>query len=179
MNAPDKDLAPWGMHWRRFFGELWVRTLRPFSYPSFVGFFFVAVVLLGGGGVWLEAWNYHFHDIAVRPETSSLRIALITFFLALAGSSSMQLVMEEESYKSLKTFGIFVLVVAFAFALVVSSRHLSSCIALILAWAGAVVSLWVWWIANANQKDFQDPDIPAGGRLDKALAGDLGDYRVN
>lgn len=82
--------------------ELLRRSRSPLQHFSFVAYFLVAVVGLGGIGIWLEL-----EAMSRVPQTTlnplvSVRTALISFFPALAGTSCMQLIWSDESKKALE-----------------------------------------------------------------------------
>ncbi|MDP2450746.1 MAG: hypothetical protein Q8M93_04735 [Polaromonas sp.] len=162
--------------------ELQKRTFEPFGHFSFVAYFLLAVCAVGGTGIWLEAYSYFLlpPDPTGTPNSlSPLRTAVITFFPALAGSASLQLIWAENNQKSLRAFAVLVI-----FALTIVAVFIAPSVAVhhkTALWVGgfaSIVALWTWWIANAHQKDLLDPvldpDVTLGKKNPTAeLAGDL------
>jgi hypothetical protein len=159
--------------------ELVRRSLFPLPHSSFFFYFLVAVVGLGGIGVWIELEAL---TRTVQPTTSSLsslRTALISFFPALAGTSCMQLIWSDDSRKYLKSFSTAVMIAAAITAIMMARPSVSDETALWVTSIACLFALWIWWIANAFQKEFLDPpDSAVGGdpTSDK-LSGDLSDYQ--
>lgn len=163
--------------------ELKKRTFEPFSHASFVIYFVVAVILIGGVGFWIELYAYLLHarpPIEQADPLSALRTTVITFFPALAGSACLQLVWAENHQKSLRAFGVLFLCVMTVMALAISPNAVGNRSALILGFISSVAALWTWWIANAKQEDLLDidPDAPLGGDEDATLSGDLGGFTI-
>lgn len=159
--------------WKRLGRELRKRSLDPLSHFSFVSYFFVAVVIFGGAGIWTELRAYlSFASTPDQPSPSlvSLRTAVITFFPALAGSSCMQLIWAEDHERSLRAFAVVVLAALLLVIFFITHQGVSNSTALWGGAAASVLALWSWWIANAKQKDLLDTDAATGG---KAIGGDL------
>lgn len=170
----------WVLLWR----ELKKRTVEPFSHVSFVIYFLIAVIAIGGIGFWIELFDY---AIYTTPHTeqadplSSLRTAVITFFPALAGSACLQLVWAENHQKSLRAFGALFLCLMVIIALAISPNAVSNFSALAWGFISSIAALWTWWIANAYQTDLRDdidPDASLGGDKDAKLSGDLSGFTV-
>lgn len=169
----------WGELWR----ELKKRTTEPFSHASFVIYFFVAVIVIGGIGFWIELYNYLIlatPNSGQESSVSALRTSVITFFPALAGSACLQLVWAESHQKSLRAFGILFLCLTTVIALAISPAAIVNSSALLFGFFSSIVALWIWWIANAKQKDLLDidPDAPLGGNKDAVLSGDLNGFTI-
>ncbi|MEO6563885.1 MAG: hypothetical protein ABIN99_12715 [Nitrosospira sp.] len=170
--------------WSAIRKELRKRTVEPIYHFSFVTYFFLAVVVVGGVGVWLELISYFF--LAPKTPTGDasverLHTAVITFFPALAGTASMQLIWAEDNQKFLRAFAILMLFFFFIVALAISNPMIfQQCTALIIGFIASGFALWTWWIANAKQQDYLDNlDAPLGKRDPQAeLAGNLDDFKV-
>jgi hypothetical protein len=173
--AKAEDLSSWVLLGK----ELTHRSLSPLSHSSFVFFFVVGVVGLGGIGVWLELETLSRIGSAPQTPLGSLRTALISFFPALAGTSCMQLIWSDESKKYMKSFSTAMMMGAATVAVMTARPSVSDTSALWIAGIASIVALWTWWIANAFQNEFLDPpDAAVGGDAGAAqLPGDLSDYQ--
>lgn len=158
--------------------ELLRRSLFPLPHISFFFYFLVAVVGLGGIGIWIELEALS-RNMEKPPSLGSLRTALISFFPALAGTSCMQLIWSDESRKYLKSFSTAMMIGAAMAAIMTARSTVSDSTALWVASIACLVALWIWWIANAFQKEFLDPpDAAVGGDPGAGtLPGDLSDYQ--
>lgn len=166
--------------WVRLGRELKKRTVDPIGHVSFTLFFLVAVILLGGAGVWLELHSYFSYVPTAEKPTASLaalRTAVITFFPALAGSSCMQLIWVNDELKSLRAFATSILVILFIAAVAIAPDKISTNLALVIGGISSCIAFWMWWIANADHpglKDIDDPDASLGNRDPSGeLSGDL------
>lgn len=168
--------------WSAVGRELIKRTFDPLSHFSFVAYFFIAVFVLGGMGVWLELYSHLFLAHATPENAHSLasvRTALITFFPALAGSACMQLIWAEDNQKSLRAFAVAVLVLLTMGALMIAPTAVRHEVALGVGAFCSLVALWTWVIANAKQQDLLDADAPLGKKDPNAeLAGNLDGFKV-
>ncbi|WP_394538806.1 hypothetical protein PRJ39_25150 [Lysobacter enzymogenes] len=181
MNTDNGRVVSKGLY-RQIADELGERTARPIKHPSFVVFFVCAVLGLGALGIWLELYSYIYSVPEKYPhrETDALRTALLTFFPAVAGTAAMQL-MWAESTKHFRSVAFAILGVFLVVALVIFPARISNGSALFFGTAASVMSLWVWWIANAKQDDLLDevdPSAPVGGdNVQVKLAGSLDDFQ--
>lgn len=176
--APERTISSWVT----LFRELRKRTVEPVFHASFVMYFCVAVVLVGGSGVWFEMHSYLLHVPTSEhplPSTSALRIAVITFFPALAGSSCMQLIWAEDHHKSLRAFAITALAALTGTVFAIAPSAVSNSAALWTGVVASVIALWTWWIANAKQRDLLDIDAATGKRdTGGDLPGNLDEFKV-
>lgn len=168
--------------WRRLGRELRKRSSDPVGHFSFVSYFFVAVVIFGGAGIWTELRAYlNFVPTIDQPcpSLASLRTAVITFFPALAGSSCMQLIWAEDHERSLRAFAVAVLTALIVAIFFITPESVSDGAALAGGAVASILALWSWWIANAKQKDLLDPDAATGGKATGGeLPGDLDKFKV-
>lgn len=168
--------------YREIADEFKERTTRPAKHPSFVLFFMCAVLGLGALGIWLELFSYIYPESGEYPsrETDALRTAILTFFPAVAGTAAMQL-MWAESTKHFRSVAFAILAAFLVVALLISPARITNASALVAGVTASVVSLWVWWIANAKQADLLDSintSAPIGGdNVEVKLAGSLDEFQ--
>ena len=156
----NEQSGPAQSEWK-LFGELWNeicnRTTEPARHPSFVFFFSIAVILFGGLGIWVELFAYCLpdpHPLDPGPS-DAIRTAIITFFPVIAGTAAMQMMWAEKA-KHFRSAAFFVLAVFLVPALMISSTRVDNGWAIFFGVVMSVISLWVWWIANAKQIDLLD-----------------------
>ena len=140
-------------------------------------FFFVAsVIIVGGLGIWLEIVLLARADL---PNAANLKTAIATFFPALIGSTCLQILFGTY-LKALRAFSVVLTLFFVAIGVwILADRELAIWIAITAGASSTLVSLWFWWIANADNADFFDDDLsraPIGGDnptapLDGSLAG--------
>lgn len=154
-----------------------LRAVEPIEHPTFVIYFLVIVVGVGGIGTWVELFKL------TRPQGISnpldgLITSLITFFFALVGTSCTQLIIEESESKALRALTLFFLFLAFVGA-VLAAAGVGSGQAGIFPWTFAsIAALAIWWLANAKSPGLRDPDAPTGGAVTKTLPGNLAEYKT-
>lgn len=172
------------------FVELWVELKRRFFAPvrhvTFWTYLLVGVIFFGGLAIWLELCLYVAAPIedGLRGATSDhLKVALVTFFPALIGSVSTQLLFEEAGRnKRMLAFAVMVGVFFLAIGLWLTlDRGLRNSISISVATVSCCASVLVWWVANGSNRAFQDEfdvDAPLGGAATQQPAGDLQDFKV-
>jgi len=170
--------------WIKLGAALKRRTCEPFSHVSFVIYFLVAVIIIGGIGIWIELYAYLLPPSSPATPTvplAPLRSAIVTFFPALTASACLQLIWAENEHKFLRSFGVLFLTLMTMAALIISPHAMGNGSALTVGILASLAALWAWWIANAEQKDFLDidNDAPLGGKTTNAkLSGDLDGFKV-
>ncbi|WP_075632285.1 hypothetical protein [Novacetimonas hansenii] len=162
--------------WKDLCDDLKRRSRQPCSHPTFVFFFLSSVVIIGGIGIWLEFVFLYNSD---WKDPTNLKSALATFFPALIGSTCLQLLLQDTS-KALKAISIFFMIIFFLLGVwLIADRNLSNWFTFSAGGFGSLMSLWYWWIANADNADFYDvprPTAAVGGEdtespLDGSLTG--------
>lgn len=159
--------------------DLWRRTTKPTEHVTFWAYFVGSVIFLGGLGIWVELVN-----LAREPSPANLfplRTAVATFFSALYGSACFQVVLGRylKALRAIAYVGTLVyLVIGFW---LLFDRSLSPTLSLSVGGIATLVSLWFWWITNADNPDFFDEPLnqaAIGGNPDRPLEGDLGDFEA-
>ena len=155
--------------------EIWKR------FPLFV-FVLVAIVGLGGLGIWVELVKALLSE---SPEESDgLFTAVATFYPALAGSASCQLILNATGMlnRIITALGILVLFIFLAAAVLVGIFHSQYPFAcLISAIILVVFSIWIWIISNADNPIFHPVRIDAasGGSPSRNPKGDLSGFKAD
>lgn len=160
--------------WGGLKADLRRRTFEPLRHVSFVCYFLVAVAGVGALGIWVELINLCLAKPPLDP--SALRTAIATFFPALVGSTCFQVVLGRY-LKALQAAIFLATSILLAIAgWLISAHSLSFTISLPIAVLASLVSLWLWWIANADNPDLADEalvDAPTGGAVGQTLSGNL------
>lgn len=158
-------------HWTELWNFLKKRLKSPIAHPSYIFYFILVVVGVGGIGVWKAAVI----DQSVVDTTSNL----MTFFPALAGASAFELALNKGIIKAARMLTILVggiLVVA----IIVMWNYPDNLLSLFVGLICATVSLTLWWIANAdNGKLLEEPPGKEafGGEVEAATQGQLGEIK--
>src|ERR1700728_2019124 len=88
--------------------ELARRTSEPLRYPSFLIYFIVAVLGVGGLGFWYELQNYFAAPVGTHATLEAARTAIMTLLPALVCSSALQAILAEDR-KDLRAFAFLIL----------------------------------------------------------------------
>lgn len=163
--------------WLALFSELGERTRKPFGHATFGLYFLVGVFGFGATGVWYECgrWLNH-HD-----DGASVLTALLTFFPALVGSTSLQIVIEEERNRRMRAFGYAYAFIFLVLLIAILWLRILTPVRLGLAGAASLGALWIWWIANADNPALQDEvddEDALGGKVTKKAAGSLSGFKA-
>ncbi len=158
--------------------ELSRRTLAPVRHFTFWFYLVFGVLLFGGAGVELELLRYHY--AAEGADAASILTAFVTFFPALIGSASLQLVFQD-TIKPLRAFSIGVIVLSLILASWLTlDRTITKSTALLVAVPICVIAVWIWWLANAEDptfRDLLDVAAPVGGNPSRELEGKLTGFK--
>ena len=165
-------------HWKFLASEVRRKTAAPLQHPTFVIYFFVAVLGIGALGVWAELLG---SVSGPGRGVKGMQEVFNTYIPAFVAPTCMQLILAERQ-KTLRAFSILLTTVC-AIALWICLQ--------IATWPGLIFgalsvagALWLWWLANADQSDFTDgrpdPDAPTGGKVSPnvPLAGSLTDFQT-
>lgn len=170
-------------HWQSLGAELWKRTVIPARHPSFVIFFIVAIVGIGPIGIWTELINDFWK---ASKGIQELRSAFVSFVPAFLAATCMQLIWAEDYRRSLRAFSIFIFFVCgVGIWLCGNIPEGNKNAVLFVGFFLVILSMWMWWIANAYQKEFMDDknrdfDSPLGGaNLNAPLAGSLDGFNAD
>lgn len=160
--------------------ELARRTTRPASEFVYWFYFFTCVLFLGGLGIWLE-FIQQFNSPESKRVWGNVYTSIVTSFPALIGVSCIQM-MFESSNRRMQAFSLAVWLITFivGISLILAVRPTG-----FWPWFSAIcmwfISLWIWWIANADNTRLHDTppsDAPLGGDPTAPLSGGFGSVKV-
>ena len=154
--------------------ELRRRTIAPIRHATFWAYLMLGVIGVGALGVWLEIVRYRYGTNDATSE--SILTAVVTFFPALIGSSSLQVIFQD-TLKPMRAVAMIGLIISIILASWLILDHaIPKATAFSVALVICLVSVWIWWVANADDptfKDLLDVAAPVGGPPDQPLSGDL------
>lgn len=169
-----------GGDWRYLKREIGRRTTQPFSHAPFVFYVLLAIIGLGCLGIWVELLKVATSSVHLNYD--GVLTALATFFPALIGSSSLQLILSSTGNrdKVLVSFGFSVIIIAFAAAVLISL--LNPLLPNFTFWASvifAVIAVWLWWFTNGDDPTYKSApiDAPSGGNTGRQLKGDTSGFQ--
>jgi hypothetical protein len=159
-------------------GELTRRFRGPMGHFAFWVFLGLGALFFGGFGVWFEMGRW----ATSQPGASAdgLHTAMFTYFTALAGASTLQLVFED-GQKPLRVFAILCAAIFVVLAVWQSWFKPSDPI---LAFAGvsvgSILALGMWWLTSGQDEALKDnikPDSAVGGDPSKTPHGNLDGFK--
>ncbi len=130
------------------------RWKNPKGNSTFYIYFWLAIVGVGGAGIWAEvfppivkgSWDWNWAGIAA---------GLYTFFPAVAVASAFDLILPDKQMRSVRAFGVAVLLIALGW-LFLCANIPCAYVAILTGAIGAVASLVVWRVANGLNPALQD-----------------------
>jgi Na+/melibiose symporter-like transporter len=175
------DTAHTTDHWRELKEELIDRLRKPTRHPTFVMYFLVIIVVIGGFGICETLVRHYLMNLLPEEEfEKALLSAFYTYFTAIAATAAVDVILSSQNPKFLLMFFLLISVVVFVlalFALLTSSFS----VALILVLFGYVLALFLWWIGNAENRNLSDTQPPVnastGGSIATPPAGNLTGFK--
>lgn len=155
------ESASW-QHWvglRDFFIE---RLRGPVKNPTFIIYFIVAILGVGGIGIWSSLSSL---------DGTIIGASLYTYFLALAAASAFDLVLAEKQRKYIRaiTIAIGVVIITLAIRMI---AHPIGAFSIGCGIGGYAVATLLWWIANADNPNLSDDTANVtGGDTNKPTSG--------
>ena len=168
--------------WTDLGQQLLRRTRQPWKHVSLIGFLLIAIIGFGGMGIWVEIIKITKAD--EYRGTNELFIAVATFYPALIGSSSLQLILAsvDNSNKLLIAFAIAVWVTSTLVGILTAMYYnVSPDLCLVIAGIMVVFAVWLWMITNADDPIYKRAriDSASGGSTGRQLKGDTSGFKVN
>jgi hypothetical protein len=146
-------------------------------------YFFVGVVGFGGLGIWIEWVKYE--KSYAGAELSGLITAVLTFFPALVGSTSIQWIFAittpDRTDKTIVAFALFsfsLFMMAAILLAVFTECHEATVLSIgILC---SAIAAWVWCLSASDDETYKRkprPDAATGGSTNRDLPGSLHEYK--
>jgi hypothetical protein len=165
--------------WAYLKGTLKQRTREPAKELPFIIYVFLAIILFGGLGIWTELLRITLSD---TPNLTTLITAVMTFFPAMIGATSIQLILASSEDKVMVSFALLILCCFLTAAILLpffSGTH--PVLVLVLASLLSVIAVWVWWITNSEDPTYRKksaPDAASGGPTSRPLTGSVAGFEV-
>lgn len=140
----------------------------------FVLYVLIAIIGFGCLGIWVELVK--FSNAPEPSNTNGILTALATFYPALIGSASLQMVLYStgRSDKILTIVAMLFFCVAFGSVVLVSVYHARlPDLTMRVAIGFSIFAVWLWWIVNADDPTYKSVAVDAatGGDPSKAPKG--------
>ncbi|WP_329740738.1 hypothetical protein [Dyella sp. A6] len=159
-------------YWQQFGEVLKERTLEPLNHPTFIGFFLVAVLAIGGLGIWVEIFR------AVADASSSpkgILLAINVFYPSVGVAAAAQLLINRDLPSYLKALALLMELVFVGGCITLQFTWQHPIFAIVMESLISVGALWSWWIANAKNPELLDkPEkVPSAAGPADPTASDL------
>lgn len=169
-------------NWKDLREEIQDRIDKPKRHPTFVMYFIFVLILGGGLGVWLPPLVTALGG--QRPGSDpwlSVAVNLATYLIAILSSGLADTLLSEVSRAvRMVAFSLSIIGVVLA-VLVFFTPYVSS--AFLLSIPGAMLSLLLWWLANAHDDKLREKEVavnaPVGNEVTKVtLPGTVANYET-
>lgn len=155
------------------FQFIWSQTKKPIRHPTFVLFFFFAIVFCGCMGVWYE-WRH-----LKNAEYQSLFNSIILLTPPFISGAYLQIILTKNAPTFVKgLLGFFVFTASYIFYELIGSVFEASNLKVYLLTAlMTLISLWVTWVQLSLSEDLYDKPVEkaalGGKNLNKDLSGEI------
>lgn len=185
MAKPDQSKASNLGMWKDLYLEVRRRCKQPAESPTFLGYFLVIVVIIGGFGIWfpiiLEIVKWLGSTSATESNGSNstqavtmsnsiqavtgsnvmrdVAVSLYTFYLGLIATSIVEAALPKEKRNPFFMLVVVLGTTAGLFALVsalIVSQKSNISVAVLLASLGYLIALFLWWVGNADNPNLID-----------------------
>jgi hypothetical protein len=184
VSTPSDNVSAQPNHWQEFWRELKERARKPLRHPTFVMYFGGIIILLGGLGLLDPVFNSVMLGNWPEIEWGRLISACYTYFIAIAATAAVDLILSLNQRKYLLMFFLLgclcVLFLAFI-AFIVGTFRGNATGAAIPSVLGYILALFLWWVGNADNPNLLEPvkpDAPTGGDVHVDPVGDLSGFTV-
>lgn len=177
----NRKTSPYG----EFAKELGRRTSTSFKDPTFVLFVMMGVLLFGGLGIWSEVVK---NLIGGLWKWDALMQALATYYPALIGAATIQLILEanrpdQRAFdRPMTIVAVVFLLLSIIIGILVRVFEANNTFSSFCFWATialSIIGVWVWAIANCDNPDLKtEPTAASGGDTRRPLKGDMEGFEV-
>lgn len=149
------------------------RTKSPIDHPEFIFYFIIVIIGFGAIGVWTswytESHNSEFNHVSLIGDISS-------FSLAVLATGSIELMFIQNKYINRTLFLISVGIISIASVLFFITMDINSIDAYLIAIPLSILSLYIWWIANAENANLTKNFFVSQSEKSKELNKSIDDY---
>lgn len=182
MNTASGHVLDQPNHWQEFWRELKERSRKPLKHPTFVMYFGGIIILLGGLGLLDPVFNSVMLGNWPEIEWGRLISACYTYFIAIAATAAVDLILSLNQRKYLLMFfllGCLAVVLLAFIAFILGTFRGNVTAAAFPSMLGYSLALYLWWVGNADNPNLLEPvkpDAPTGGDALAKPAGDLSGF---
>jgi hypothetical protein len=169
-NSPQEKISKW-LELNLFFKK---RIITPFDHPEFLIYFILVIIGFGGIGIWFSLYD----QCSSKNVFSHLNVIsnILSFSVAIVAAGSIELMFVEN--KILKTplllISVSIIILSSLFYLVLIKNGNPENYFFVIP--SAVFSLFIWWIANAENSNLTKNYFIEQSEASKKLNQSLNDY---
>lgn len=156
------------IEWIELVTQLLSRVFKPASRPTAFFYLVGAIIAFGGSGLWVTV----FFANSEQVKQIDLAVAVVTYALAIVGTSLGDLILERDSTRNLKFLLFFLAVIALGLSgyFTYSAIYVAPTPVRFSALLYAVLPVWAtWWLINGVDQRFATDFVPRD-----AIGGDAG-----
>jgi hypothetical protein len=162
MNQPTQQQN----YWQEFFEILKERISKPCNHPTFVMYFIGIIIIAGGFGLTDPLIRHLLGGSVSNQLIHSLVSASYTYFVAIAATAAVDLILSYHKRKFLLMFFLLYSLAIYACAILAAiclTNHPT--FASILSAIGYIAALLLWWIGNAENANLLDTPVKASASI--------------
>lgn len=184
MNNASDNVPAQPNHWQEFWETLKERVRAPRKHPTFVMYFVGIIIILGGFGLLEPVISSVMFGKWPEIEWVRLISACYTYFVAIAATAAVDLILSLNQRKFLLMFFLLcclAVILCAIFAAILGTFRGNATAAAFPSVLGYALALFLWWVGNANNPNLLEPvkpDAPTGGDVHANPAGDLSGFTV-
>jgi hypothetical protein len=184
MNNASDNVPAQSNHWQEFWETLKERARTPCKHPTFVMYFVGIIIILGGLGLLEAVVSFVIFGKGQEIEWVRLISACYTYFLAIAATAAVDLILSLNQRKFLLMFFLLcclAVVLCAIFAAIFGAFLGNAKAAAFPSVLGYVLALFLWWVGNATNPNLLEPvspSAPTGGDAQANPAGNLSGFTV-
>lgn len=168
-NSPNQKVSKWNELYL-FFSE---RFNSPIEHPEYILYFIIIIIGLGGISIWTSLF-VEYHEFIFNNK--NVIGNLLSFSVAILATGSIEMMFVENKYIKNTLFLISLGVIIISCLLYLFFFNCNSYNGYIIAIPLYLFSLYIWWIANADNANLTKNFFVEQSEASKILNNSLEDY---
>ena len=149
------------------------RFTSPIEHPEYVFYFIIVIIGFGAIGVWSSLYVEYYNKVYNHSNVIS---NLLSFSVAIIATGSIELMFVENKFIRKTLFLISVFIIFTSCILFLLSMKINSSNGYWIAIPFSLFSLYIWWIANADNANLTKNFFVEQSDASKILNSSLEDY---
>lgn len=149
------------------------RFTSPLDHPEYVLYFIFVIIGFGATGIWSSLHSEYYSKVYSHSNVIS---NLLSFGVAIISTGSIELMFVENKIIKLPLFLISVGIIFISCVIFISTININDSIIYFIAVPFVLFSLYIWWIANADNANLTKNFFIEQSKVSKKLSDSLEDY---